>query len=497
MKKNQIKNQMIFLLCGIVYSFSFSQHRIDENWLVGYAYNHLPPYGLNKIDFKDSFSISYVDNLPISYSRTSVTITSEQTGDMLFTSNGFIVLGKDRDTMENGAGLSPCYYQELDAEYGSAISQGTIVLPYPGSSSKYVLFHGPAVYQAPGYYSRLHMSVLDMNLNNGNGKVISKNQTLIVDNLYLGSLTATRHANGRDWWIIAPRWSSDSYYQLLLTPDGISQLDSQHVDTTVIIDYGAALFSPDGSKYLKYDPPVDRLVLMDFDRCTGRFSNLQEMFFPVVGPGGGAVFSPNGRWLYVCTDTIMYQLDMYAADISASRVVLDTWDGYASPFGSGFGAGQLAPDGKIYFNCPNGENVMHVIHHPDSAGLACGFEQHGIQLLSYNAFTMPHYPNYYLGALPGSGCDTLATALSPPASIASVYLYPNPACERIFVGTNHLSPPFFVEIINHLGQAVYQQVITQSQSETEISTRNLPRGVYYLRLRDKGGKEVAEKFMRE
>ena len=90
------------------------------------------------------------------------------------------------------------------------------------------------------------------------------------------------------------------------------------------------------------------------------------------------------------------------------------YDGFESPFGTPFFLAQLAPDDKIYINTNTTVDVLHVIHEPDKKGKACDFEQHGVQLPTLNAFTMPNNPYYGLGPLDGSPCDTLNINNLPP-----------------------------------------------------------------------------------
>jgi PKD repeat protein len=83
------------------------------------------------------------------------------------------------------------------------------------------------------------------------------------------------------------------------------------------------------------------------------------------------------------------------------------YDGYESPFPTNFFAGQLAPDGRIYITASNGSDIFHVIHRPDEPGAASLVEQHGIRLPTYNASSIPVFPNFRLGPVDGSACDTL------------------------------------------------------------------------------------------
>ena len=83
------------------------------------------------------------------------------------------------------------------------------------------------------------------------------------------------------------------------------------------------------------------------------------------------------------------------------------WDLYSSSGNTAFKTSQLMPDGKIYYSSTSNTDVLHVIHRPNLPGKACNLQQHGVSLPAYNLRSIPHFPNYRLGALEGSACDTL------------------------------------------------------------------------------------------
>ena len=58
---------------------------------------------------------------------------------------------------------------------------------------------------------------------------------------------------------------------------------------------------------------------------------------------------------------------------------------------------------------------MHVIHEPDEAGIACVPVTTDIKLPTANTFSVPNHPNYRLGPLDGSACDTLGIDNLPRA----------------------------------------------------------------------------------
>jgi hypothetical protein len=66
--------------------------------------------------------------------------------------------------------------------------------------------------------------------------VVWKNQTLVEDTLYVGHLTANRHANGRDWWIPVGERNSNAYHTLLFTPEGIQDTFIQVIGDSTLRD---------------------------------------------------------------------------------------------------------------------------------------------------------------------------------------------------------------------------------------------------------------------
>ncbi len=90
-----------------------------------------------------------------------------------------------------------------------------------------------------------------MNLDSGLGGIIKKNIHILEDTIMWGRLTACRHANGRDWWVITHKFFSDKYYKILINPDTIIIFSEQNIGN-IFSSYdanGMAVFSSDGSQY--------------------------------------------------------------------------------------------------------------------------------------------------------------------------------------------------------------------------------------------------------
>jgi hypothetical protein len=173
---------------------------------------------------------------------------------------------------------------------------------------------------------------------------------------------------------------------------------------------GQSAFSPDGKHYAIYNTVSSVLGayidLYDFDRCEGQFYNHRQYHFLTNG-WGGAAFSPSSRYLYINYFTKAFQYDLEATDVWGSQIQVAEYDGFLDPFNTTFYNMQLAPDGKIYASSTGSVSSLHVIHNPDEPGFGCQYQQHGVELPTRNTFSMPTFPNYRLGPLDGSSCDTL------------------------------------------------------------------------------------------
>lgn len=356
-------------------------------------------------------------------------------GNLLFYTNGHWIANANHDSLFNANHFNPGWATDTFYTDGNGIGcvQCAVAVPDPGNDQQYYLVHSSfeRFYTQKGNWwdnqpYHLSYSLIDMQLDGGMGGIVDgfKNLYAIEDTLVLGRLTACKHANGRDWWVITHKYNSDRFYRFLISPEGVSEPQSQHIGqvTKPYFKYGnekvdndnssQAFFSADGSKYAFVTTDFS-VYLFDFDRCTGQLSNFRKDSIGCVDQNlcstNGCSFSPNSRYLYVNSYRRIWQYDTYAADLSASRIEVAVNDEYGAPIQAWFFMNQLAPDNKIYIGTFNGTKALHYIDQPDLPGLACNVVQHGLQLPTYNV-SIPNFPNYDLGALEGSGCDTLSPA---------------------------------------------------------------------------------------
>ncbi len=408
----------------------------------------------------------------------------DSSGNILFCSNGIYVSNAIDDTMLNGSGLNPGVGTTTHSQYGLLLPQANLVIPMPGDNTKYYLFHETSDdYNNTFATFYLYYSIIDMTLDGGLGGVIQKNTVLLSDTLVEGELTACKHANGRDWWLLAHKFESDTFYKYLVTPSGIQGPWIDEAGAWRTNYFGQTAFSSDGTKFVYFEA-MNGLDIWDFDRCTGSLNNLIHIPFNDSIAAGGAAFSRSGRYLYVSAIYNLYQFDLLSPNIAASLDTIAIYDGFSSGgLPTVFYQLQLAPDDKIYINSSSSVMDYHVINFPDSAGLSCDIQQHSIHLPGYSK-SLPNHPNYFLGPISGSACDSLTSDVPTiSSSVQSFEVFPNPARNILYITQRSNELIKFTSIFNSIGQ---KQVLNYSSIKNgeylEVNVSSLSQGIYFIEL---------------
>lgn len=481
----------IILIHLLLLSFisAFSQIKGDYIWTLGDGQYDGPgdEYSGMLLDFHSTPPAIIQTSIPM---NEPLAFICDSAGSLAAYTNGCSISNGLHSIIENGDSINPGYWFEQFCEDVSYTTyQGNLFLQQPGQPEKYYLFH--LKYDDDSFLKNLLYTLTDMSQNNGQGKVVIKNE-LIEYEQFTPYITAVRHGNGRDWWIVVPRWLTNGYTTLLLTPEGIQGPFLQEIGTVpppLAFCCGQTAFSADGSKYFKF-LPKSGLHILDFDRCSGQFSNPLFIEYSVDTVGlGGVVGSPNSRFLYLSTGHYMYQYDLQSADIPASRRTVGVFDGYADPFYARFYQGARGPDGKIYHISSSGVKVMHVMHNPDELGMACNFEQHGIHLPAYQVFFMPNFANYRLYDVQGSPCDTLGidaptvAAGEAPVLPGALRAMPNPSTGMVQLTLPEGITDATLRVMNVSGMVVLERKVS-SNAPIFIDMSQQPQGIYWILVRD-------------
>jgi hypothetical protein len=455
--------------------------------------------------FGDSSGIDFgnINNpIPINTglrSRGTCVSISDSSGNLLFYAN-------DRaNTAGQNTGLvynnQHSIMPEGDSIVGEAWYNEMVIVPFPDNDSLYYLF---SIFVLSPY--GLYYSIVNMKADSGRGDVIAKNIQLqnfpIVD-----CLIAVKHGNGRDWWLIFRKFDpvnftpNDEFYSYLITPSGIVNYSIQHVGNTISTGFGKISFNQEANR-IAYNNYRGLLELYEFNRCTGIISNPQTIYTENTGPPWPArwssEFSPNSNYLYVDNTpdtTYLFQYDLTAANIAASEDTL-----WSTPFPKNCGGAlKRAPDNKLYFSCVYDNGIqfpypyadtmynvynmnLGVINSPDSLGTACDFQPYSFYLGGKRTYWgLPNNPDYELGALTGSICDTL-TSVHELSEQNQINIFPNPFFNKIaFQYPQHSKTKIKeVTIFDLMGEIVLNKKITQPLYELDLSF--LQKGIYFITL---------------
>ncbi|MBK8848421.1 MAG: T9SS type A sorting domain-containing protein [Bacteroidetes bacterium] len=413
-------------------------------------------------------------------------------------SNGVWIANANNDTMLNGAGLNPGSNVNSWPN-GLLNTYANIFLPYPNDTNKYILFHHTDTVSGNTYMTReLFYSLIDMTLANGLGGVIKKNQIAFQDTLSWG-IAACRHANGRDWWIVAKKDNDDKIITVLFTDSGISNISYQSLNYSPyhLENINQLTFSRDGKQIMlsTYDNPISKkcsLVISNFNRCTGMFSNTQVVLLSKNLYLWGLAFSASGNYAYACSSQNIFQ-------VSTTTLQVDTvawYDGFSFPLQSAattFFNMYLAANGKIYITSGNGVQHLHEMNYPDSAGLGCDVQQHSIFLNIWNFRAVPNHPNYYLGCDTTLGCGC-ATSYNQYAMDDSKFnIYPNPNNGVFSIGYKAIATTSKLSVIDVNGKTIYTQTLPPWSNEQSIKCL-LTKGVYVVRI-ENGSEYVSRKML--
>jgi hypothetical protein len=313
-----------------------------------------------------TFNTNPPSALPASQMDTNegCAVISDNNGRLLFYTDGATVWNRNHRIMLNGSGLKG---------HASSSNSATIV-PQPGSNTIYYIFTaGELGTNNDGYY----YSELDMSLDGGMGGITNSKNILLYHSAS-EKLTAVRHSNGIDAWVITRMFGNLEWR--------VFKVDCNGVNATPVVSFsndpnallagsttGCLKASPDGTKIVAGHAGNDIWEILQFNAATGALTN--NMLFPSAIPYG-VEFSPDSKLVYIAefaSGIDQYNISTYnATAIAASQTFIGIMQGF-------LGALQLGPDNKIYCNGWQ-ESFLGVINNPNVQGAGCGFNNHQVDL---------------------------------------------------------------------------------------------------------------------
>lgn len=438
---------ILFLFYCIFLSNPILSQKEDHNWLYGdEPYDIVLPEraadttrGACNIDFNfDPPKFYYDPKRFLDFSDCNSSI-SDKSGKVLAYTNGMVIHNQFDRAIEDTINYSDDW-EYNNIEYNGIFIPGGILgiqyalmLPEPSKSDTYYTFYSTRD-RSNIFYNNymIRFALFDVSHENKEGKLINKDTKIIQDSLS-GSMTAIKHGNGRDWWLIAPRRSGMEVFVFLVNQTGVrfhKIFKTGYQDKLPYGGIGQVYGSPDG-KWISWFAGGEltsnggRLMLSKFDRCSGEiYESRMKVVDSSFGPGVGVSFSNN--YLYMCNRQYIYQYNLGVPTPLESEKRVANYDGfeYFFPFDTIQPLGYdvnfcylgLAPDGRIYVSPSSASTrMMSTIEYPDEEGENCAVRQHSIFMPTGISRGIPNFPHYRLGPLDGSPCDTLGLDNHPVA----------------------------------------------------------------------------------
>ena len=437
--------RLVFAVVVLSFCFNLSaQSKNGNNWVLG-SLVEIPDFVHGTlIDFNDPDSIvvsPFTKDMDMFVTNSSM---SNSDGDLIFYSNGCFIENKENEVLLGGESILPGQFTDSGSceVSGYTIINATVSLPAPCHEDLYYVFNldffrdlldpdGSIV------STGLLYNVIDIDRDGGNGEVIVNNEFAFQDTLKIGAIAATRHANGRDWWIVVQEFSSGGcFYSVLLNENGLQEPVKSCTGFSWVSGTGVAKFSPDGD-YYALSNFQNGLNVFYFDNSSGvlKLKETVEFVDEYFPRHGGLSISPNSKFVYISAGDKLFQYQIDASIVADTKELVAVWDGTFNPQSTRFSLSALAPDGRIYIATPASSYSLSVIEDPDKKGTACNVNQHSLELPVNNSTSVPNNP--YYGAEPdNSPCDSLL-ALSfideTELVMPHITIFPNPALDEIVI----------------------------------------------------------------
>lgn len=481
-----------FFLLMVNVSYGQTTWRTQAQVVSGFVeYENQDDEGIQVYNLEIDSTIVLGKGFPFHVEATTATL-SDANGNLRAFSNGCAVYRGDLSPMPGGELLNPGDVHTMSCPTAGYIAeQGAFFIDKPGSPGKFLLIHAGFEHLTDNFLHVARIGYSEVDFSEDSAGVVVQSDVLITQG-DLEPATATRHGNGRDWWLLVPVRHSAELQIYLISSSGIEYMGSQWLS-----DYAnkteskwailGHCFSPDGQYWARYNTNTG-LYVYHFDRCSGELSDLSRVPFPKNDEfgGGGVLFSMNSRFVYFTHQRLLYRVDTEQTPTKLDTIYIIT-GGTGGTFHRMF----AGPEGNILISPMARATHWHVIENTDEENPGQVVLKLREKILPcYSVRSVPHVINLSLGSLGGSSCDSISVALEEPSVRKdgfSFHIFPNPATDRARMEL--LMPkgcdfPLQVKMISTEGTVVYRGELPPWAYVHELPVGSCPPGMYVVKLED-------------
>jgi hypothetical protein len=487
----------ILFFCLLI-SSAFAQKKYNNIWVTGGTYNSIVNF--DSIVARTNWLDTAQHALGLGFSGSHSCIC-DSAGKLILMCNGAKVYNNKKLIIENGDTLIHTSFYSYYSGNGSVYTpQGSvIVLPFDSNIYKvFTLTYTDSMFAngtTAATPNQIFMHTVDMNLNNGLGKVIEKKKVISTDYLLgLTGMTACRHANGTDWWLFKQGIDTNIIFTYFIAKDSFSGPFLHGFSLPKYNWYdrvGQMAINLDGNKLANVCEQPHQLFVANFDRCLGTFSSPKVYNIPALpvdsfnasagidSTPSGVCFSANSQFLYVTTRTKVFQLDLLESDTSLAWYLVAGKDTNVA-FNNNYTA-QMGPDSIIYIGKYNGtNNAWSTITHPNVKGFGCGYCRKCLRFISFGGVsTPPNVINYNLGASP-TLCYPLDTGNIKIDSMQLYVSYQNSSNQLTISIAKNIEKK--LDVFSAQGALVYSKAINAGVVKVNVDASSWAKGVYIVRV---------------
>lgn len=462
-------------------------------------------------DFNKNCQPTALSDSPIDANFGVAVMSDGKTGQLLVYTNGHQVFNRDHRVMPAGT------YEDYAGS--GPFPQRALFIPVPDQPSAYYFFRMAEVLSNgnPTTIVNLRYSRIEMTLDGGLGDVVRNGRDADLAGGLACRLTAIRHTNGRDYWLLTHQWNSDAFLVYPVTSKGVGKADTLHIGSTYTDQepWGFIKASPDGQKLAcsVLNITARPFDLFDFDASTGKLSNYLSL--GNIRIQYGVSFSPDNTKLYVSNRVVaepgqnnsrevIRQYNLKAGTTAAivasgksiiyqnpNRALTESIENNRTGFYSP--ALQIAPDGRIYAAadysneisgdpCQSCRRHFLVINKPNEAGFTCDVQLQTAELGSGAVGDVSDWPNFmqhYFNGLVPRNC---AFDSNDDCTAVNIQLFPSPATNVLEILVTDLCfTPYTLRIVNMTGQILAEYDVKMPRSQ-QVDVSQLADGMYVAEL---------------
>jgi len=398
---------------------------------------------------------------------------SDTAGNLQFYSDGRTVWNRLHQIMPNGTGI-------MGGALGSSTQQA-LIIPKPLSPNLYYLFTTDEAENQGA--NGMRYSVIDMNLDGGNGDIINSQKNILLFAPCTEKLAAVNHCNDTSVWVMGHEVNNNHFRTYLLTSNGI--------DTNAVISavghnnpvnvqggvQGLIKFSPDGKMVCAVnDSFAQKVELFEFDNITGYVFNgfLLVADYPQIQ---SISFAPNNTMLYVGqqgSNKLMRQFNVLVFD---SITIINSANIVSPTINRGFRALLNSSVGKLF--CLEAalilaDSMLCAIENPDIYGINCSlnlnFSNAGTWQFGSN---LPNFNESYFRQFQSTNCTTGITEYN----YDFIKVFPNPPRDWIYLEGSGITS---VALFDVFGRVIINQKTDAVSLLHKLNVSTLSNGMYVL-----------------